>query len=87
MDKSWLNHYDEGVPAEINLDEYQSLNDYLEQTFKKFADRPAFANLGYQLSYAQIDAKSKDFAAFLQTELGLKKVIVLLLCYPIYCNI
>ena len=71
--KNWVKHYDTGVPAEVNLDEYQSLAEYLEINFKKFAARPAFANLGYQLSYAQIEQKSRDFAAFLQCKLKLKK--------------
>lgn len=73
MNKSWIKHYDAGVPAEVKLDEYQSLADYLSKSFDKFAKQPAFANLGCQLSYAEIEKKSRDFAAFLQDELKLKK--------------
>ena len=73
MNKDWLKHYDKGVPAEIKMDQYQNLADYLEKSFEKFADRPAFMNLRHQLTYAQINQQSKNFAAFLQVELGLKK--------------
>jgi long-chain acyl-CoA synthetase len=71
--KIWLEHYDKGVPAEIDPHKYDSLVDYLDKNLKKFACRPAFSNMGCQLTYAEVDRKSRDFAAYLQTELGLKK--------------
>jgi long-chain acyl-CoA synthetase len=73
VEKIWLKNYDDGVPAEVNTHQYKSLVDYLENSFKKFSHRPAFANMGYKLTYAEIDQKSRDFAAYLQNGLGLKK--------------
>lgn len=73
MNKVWLKHYDKGVPAEISESEYRSLADYLDKNFKKYANSPAFSNMGYSLTYAEIDQKSRDFAAYLQNTLGLKK--------------
>lgn len=73
MDKIWLKQYDPGVPTEISLDKYKSLVDYLNQNLKKYASREAFVNLGHSMTYADIDKKSEEFAAYLQTELGLKK--------------
>jgi long-chain acyl-CoA synthetase len=37
-----------------------------------FAERPAFSNLGREITYAEINRLSRDFAAFLQS-LGLRK--------------
>jgi len=54
------------MPAEINPDLFKSIPDLLEQTAAKFADRPAFHNLGRTLSYAQLERLTCEFAAFLQ---------------------
>ncbi|MHB8948070.1 MAG: AMP-binding protein [Rhodoferax sp.] len=54
------------MPAEINPDLFKSIPDLLEKTATKFADRPAFHNLGHTLSYADLDRQTRQFAAFLQ---------------------
>lgn len=73
MDKIWLSQYQEGVPAEINPNEYSSIVDILEQSCNKFADSPCYVNLGSELSYQELDVKTRHFANFLTQELGLKK--------------
>jgi long-chain acyl-CoA synthetase len=73
MTKIWHKGYDQGVPAEIDLSEYSSINDVLESGFKKFKTRPAFHNMGTTLSYEEIDVLSKKFASYLQNELGLSR--------------
>ncbi len=72
MEKIWLKSYRPGVPAEIDLNEYQSLNDVLAQSCRKFRDLPAFRNLGTTITYAELDRLSRHFAAWLQS-LGLPK--------------
>lgn len=72
MEKIWLKGYPEGVPAEIDLAEFSSLKDILEKSCQRFADLPAYSNLGTALSYGDIDRLSRDFAAFLQG-VGLSK--------------
>ena len=72
MEKIWLKSYREGVPAEIDLNEYASINDMLAQSCRKFRDRPAFHNLGATITYAELDCLSRNFAAWLQS-LGLPK--------------
>jgi long-chain acyl-CoA synthetase len=73
MDKIWLRSYPAGVPAEINPDEYASINDMLARACRKFADRPAFRNLDTTITFAQLDRLSRDFAAWLQSRPGLQK--------------
>jgi long-chain acyl-CoA synthetase len=73
VEKIWLKRYPPGVPAEINPDEYHSLVEIFEQSCKKFSDRDAFANMGYAMSFAELEARTRDFAAYLQKELGLQK--------------
>ena len=54
------------MPAEINPDLFKSIPDLLEKTAAKFADRPAFHNLGRTFSYAELERLTCEFAAFLQ---------------------
>ena len=62
----WLDHYPPGVPARIDPDTFRSIPDLLAQAAVRFADKPAFHNLGRTLSYTDVDRLSRDFAAFLQ---------------------
>ena len=73
MTKIWHKSYDAGVPTEIDLKEYSSINDILEQGFKKFSEKPAFHNMGTTLTYSEIDVLSRKFASYLQNNLHLQK--------------
>ncbi len=65
-DRPWLGAYPQGVPADINVDQYPSLVHLMEESFGKFASRPAYSFMGKELSYAQVDSLSQAFAAYLQ---------------------
>ncbi len=73
MEKIWLKNYQEGVPAEINPDAYGSLVEIFEEACKKYGDKPSFVNMGETLSFKELQEKSRNVAAFFQSELGLKK--------------
>ncbi len=73
MEKVWLKCYPPNVPAEINPDEYASLVEVFEKSCSRFGPRLAFANMGYGMTYAELDQKSRAFAAYLQQDLGLAK--------------
>ena len=72
-ERPWLDHYPDGVPAQIELDAYASVVAVLEEAFERFKDRPAFASFGKKLSYGEIDAMSARFAGYLAGELKLVK--------------
>lgn len=69
----WFSSYPEGVPQEIKLNEFDSVIQLFEESCKAYADKVAFENMGARLTYRQVDKLSRDFAAYLQQELGLKK--------------
>jgi len=73
MDRIWYQHYPQGVSHEINVDEYESVVDVFEKSVAKFRSNGAFTNFGKTLSYGELDRLSRDFAAYLQNVLGLKK--------------
>jgi len=87
-DKPWLKNYPSGIPANINAEKYQSLVEMFDAVFVKFKDQPAFTCMGSSISFATLDKKSKQFAAFLLQrgfEKGDKIALMMpnLLQYPI----
>ncbi len=73
MEKIWLKHYPVGRPAEINPDEYASLVQLMHDCCKQFGDAPAFTNFGKSISYHQLEALTRDFAAWLQNVAKLRR--------------
>jgi long-chain acyl-CoA synthetase len=70
-DRIWLQSYQKGVPAEIDLSEFQSLGEMFEKSVEKYRDRVAYINMGAELTYGEVDTLSRDFAAYLQSVLKL----------------
>jgi long-chain acyl-CoA synthetase len=64
--RPWLGAYPAGVPAQIDASQYQSLVQLMEESFQKFAARPAYAFMGKEVSYGETDSLSRAFAAYLQ---------------------
>src|SRR6478736_2140250 len=72
--RPWLATYREcGIPAQIDPNAHRSVVHMLEMAMKKYADKPAFRSFGQTLSYADVDRQSRNFAAYLQKKLGVKK--------------
>jgi len=67
MDKPWLKQYPVGVPAEIDINQYETVSQVLEESMKKYASRTAFRCMGKALSYARLDTLSRNLAAWLQS--------------------
>lgn len=71
-DKPWLLSYPTGVAQRLHYDSYGSLLDLLEESFTRYANRPAYWCMGKHFSYRDIDLASKKLAVYLQS-LGLEK--------------
>ncbi|MGH8706160.1 MAG: long-chain-fatty-acid--CoA ligase [Burkholderiales bacterium] len=72
MDRFWVKSYPPGIPADIKFDQYKSIGDLVEKCMTQHADRPAFHNMGKEITFGELDRLSRDFAAWLQSK-GLKK--------------
>lgn len=72
MDKIWLHEYQPGVLHEVSLDSYSSLIALFDEAFTNFKNNIAYVNMGHELSYAELELKSRVLAAYLQS-LKLKK--------------
>src|SRR5580692_4416965 len=72
MERIWLKQYPPGVPADIDVTQYASLVELLEESFAKFADRKAFICMDKSISYRDLDEMSQALGAYLQGK-GLQK--------------
>ncbi|MGB5806740.1 AMP-binding protein [Castellaniella sp.] len=70
MERIWLEHYPEGVPADITdqAAAYESLADLFEQSCRQYAGNTAYVSMGASMTYAQTLAKARAFAAWLQAQ-------------------
>src|SRR5947209_17997394 len=72
MERVWLKQYPAGVPADIELTQYTSLVELLEESFAKFSDRKSFICMDKSITYRDLDEMSLALAAFLQSK-GLQR--------------
>jgi long-chain acyl-CoA synthetase len=71
--KCWLAAYGDRIPIAISPDAHVSVLEMLESAMRTFADKPAFRCFGQTLTYADTDRLSRQFAAYLQARLDVKK--------------
>ena len=73
MERIWLKSYPPSMATDIDPGTLPSLKHMAERSFKEFAQRTAYIQMGRRLSYADLDRRSRDFAAWLQNVAGLKR--------------
>ena len=89
MTKPWIKNYPENVAHEVDLNRYDSLLALFHQTTAKYDQQTAYSNFGAELTFKQVDALSRSFAAYLQNELNIlpgQRVALMCpntLCFPV----
>jgi long-chain acyl-CoA synthetase len=73
MKRVWLENYPAGVPPEIDVNAYTSVNEILASTCREFPTRPALRNMGTTFTYGQLDRYARDFATWLEDQPGLRR--------------
>ncbi len=71
-ERIWLSSYPPGVPADIDVVQYESLVELIDASFKQHGSRIAYSFMGRDISFRQTDSLSQAFGAYLQG-LGLVK--------------
>ncbi len=66
MERIWLKNYPPGVPADVDVTQYRSLPELLEDSLRRYAKRDAFIFMEHALTYAELDRQSAAFGAWLQ---------------------
>ena len=72
MERIWLKQYPAGVPADIDVTQYSSLVELLEESFATFRERKAFICMDKSITYRDLDEMSLALGAYLQSK-GLQK--------------
>lgn len=70
MERIWLEHYPEGVPADITdqAAAYSSLADLFEESCRQYASNTAYISMGASMTYTETHRKAQAFAAWLQSQ-------------------
>src|SRR3546814_4394707 len=65
MEPIWLENYPAGIPADITDEaaRYDSLVALFEESCGQHAGKPAYLSMGAAMTYAQLDERSRHFAA------------------------
>jgi long-chain acyl-CoA synthetase len=72
MDRIWLKSYPPNVPAEIDPTQLRSLKELAEKACAEYADRVAYIQMGAELTYRELDERTRAIAAWLQHQ-GFRK--------------
>jgi long-chain acyl-CoA synthetase len=73
MERIWHKMYGTGIPTEIDTSRYASVDHLFQEAVEQYADLPAFVGLGGELTYREVERLSRQFASYLQAELGITK--------------
>jgi len=72
-ERIWQKSYTEGIPFEIDTSDCNSISELFIDAVESYSSNVAFSSFGSELSYREVDRLSRDFAAYLQNELGIGK--------------
>jgi len=71
--RAWHDNYPPGIPQEIDIGSCRSITALFEEAVERYGDQPCCTNFGTTLSFGDVERLSRDFGAFLQNELGVRK--------------
>jgi len=72
-DFQWLKSYPSFVPANVNLDGYNSIVDIYEEGLVKYTDKIAYKNMDVEMSFTELGEYVDAFTWYLQNKTNLKK--------------
>ncbi|RMQ47058.1 Acyl-CoA synthetase /AMP-acid ligase II [Pseudomonas cichorii] len=72
IENFWKDKYPSGIATDIDPDEYPNVQAVLKQSCQRFANKPAFSNLGKTLTYGELYELSGAFAAWIQQHTDLQ---------------
>jgi long-chain acyl-CoA synthetase len=73
IENFWKDKYPEGIPSEVDVEKYNSVVEVMEESFTKFANKPAFTHMGRTMTYGELETLSAQFASYLQNHTTLEK--------------
>ena len=80
LERPWLQSYPQGVPAEIDINEFHSVSSVFDASVAKYRDRPAYSSFGKVLTYGETDALVEQLAPY---QLGEQQRIAAHVLHPL----
>lgn len=71
--RPWLASYPKDVSYDIDLRQLRPLNEVFDSVCEEFAERKAYISMGSSMTYRELAEQVRNFAAYLQQGLKLKK--------------
>ncbi len=65
--KPWLDKYASGIAANVDYQKYQSLHQFLQESFEKYKDLVAYTSMGKEMTFHEIEVSATYLAAYLQS--------------------
>ena len=66
-ERPWLSIYPKGVPANIDESKYATIVEYIGKVCQEHGSKKAFASMGIEISFKDVDRMSTQFGAYLQS--------------------
>jgi long-chain acyl-CoA synthetase len=73
MERIWHKLYEKGVPTSVDVAPFNSLVESFNDFCSRYTNNVAFSNFGVKLSYTELHQQVQQLAAYMQSELGIKK--------------
>lgn len=65
--KPWLEIYASGIPANVDFEKYDSLHQFLKESFEKYRNNIAYKFMGKEMTFHEVEVSATYFAAYLQS--------------------
>lgn len=69
--RPWLNIYASGIAGNIDYEKYNSLHEFLQESFGQYKDNVAYSQMGKDMTFHEVELSATYLAAYLQSR-GLK---------------
>ncbi|MGF6807188.1 long-chain acyl-CoA synthetase [Paraburkholderia sp. Clong3] len=66
-DGIWYASYPDDVPRDIDVTQYESIDQFFDECIAQFRERVAYVSVGANLTYGELGRKASAFAAYLQS--------------------
>ncbi len=65
--KPWLENYASGIAANVDYEKYDSLHQFLKESFEKYKKNVAYSFMGKEMTFHEVEISATYFAAYLQS--------------------
>lgn len=65
--KPWIDKYASGIAANIDYEKYNSLHEFLQESFARYKNHVAYTSMGKDMTFHEVEVSATYLAAYLQS--------------------